>query len=74
MKLVTANKSSVVSFIINSFIDWNGNGISYENEEIILEFYDNVTSYSDSDDDCLTDLYEINYNITGCLDADSDDD
>ncbi len=74
VKIVSSEKSAVASFIINSFIDSNGNGISDEMEAMILEDYDNITAYSDSDDDGLTDLYEINYNISDYLDPDSDGD
>ncbi|MHA1932829.1 MAG: PKD domain-containing protein, partial [Promethearchaeota archaeon] len=39
VKVVSANMSSVSSFIINSIIDSNGNGISDESEAMILEYY-----------------------------------
>ncbi len=74
VEIITGNKSSVASFMINSVIDSNGNGISDEFEEMILEDYDNITAYSDTDDDGLTDMYELRYNITDYLDPDSDDD
>ncbi|MFX1477393.1 MAG: PKD domain-containing protein, partial [Promethearchaeota archaeon] len=74
VKVVSSNMSAVANFMINSFIDSNGNGISDEIEELILEFYDNVTSYSDADNDALTDVYELTYNNSDYLDPDSDDD
>ncbi|MFX1320378.1 MAG: LamG-like jellyroll fold domain-containing protein [Promethearchaeota archaeon] len=74
VKIVSSEKSAVASFIINSVIDSNGNGISNEMEAMILENYDNVTAYSDYDDDGLTDIYEISHNISDYSDPDTDDD
>ena len=74
VKIVSAEKSTVTTFLINSFIDDNGNGFSNEFEERLAETGENITAYSDADEDCLSDLYEIGISNTSYLDPDTDGD
>ena len=66
--------SNTATFIIVSTIDSNGNGFSDEFEAKLAENGENIYDYSDSDNDGLSDIYELSYNITYYLDPDSDGD
>ena len=64
----------IATFSINSFIDTNGNGISDEFERQLLIFGEEITSYSDVDNDGLIDLFEIGVSKTSYTDPDTDKD
>ncbi|MFX1487565.1 MAG: PKD domain-containing protein, partial [Promethearchaeota archaeon] len=72
--LASENKSAVACFLINSFIDSNGNGISDEFEARLLETNETLSSYSDTDDDGYTDLYETGVLNTNYTNPDTDGD
>lgn len=74
VKIVSGEKSTIATFLINSLIDDNGNGFSNEFEERLAETGENITAYSDADNDCLSDLYEIGISNTSYLDPDTDGD
>ena len=65
---------AIATFTINSFIDSNGNGISDEFERQLLIFGEDITTYSDADNDGLIDLFEIGVSKTDYMDEDTDDD
>ncbi|MFX1478122.1 MAG: PKD domain-containing protein, partial [Promethearchaeota archaeon] len=74
VKVVSAEKSMTSVFCINSFIDSNGNGFDDEFEARLLATNENISAFSDYDDDCYTDLYELAISNTSYLDPDSDGD
>jgi hypothetical protein len=65
---------NVASFTINTFIDSNYNGINDEFEERLYDLHENLTSYSDFDQDSLSDLYELAISNTSWQEADTDRD
>ncbi|MFX1295857.1 MAG: PKD domain-containing protein, partial [Promethearchaeota archaeon] len=69
-----SGKIGVSSFIINSFIDSNGNGLSDEFEEILKQTGEPIDDYTDSDNDGYTDLFELGMNVTDRFNPDSDGD
>ena len=74
VKLESDNKSAVTRFIIYSLLDTNGNAISDEFEERLLETNETLSSYSDADDDGFTDLYELYVLGTNYTNPDTDGD
>jgi len=61
-------------FYIYSVIDSNGNGFSDEFEQELTDNGENIYDYFDTDQDGISDLYEITHNKTDYLDPDTDKD
>ncbi len=66
--------TGVASFTVTAFIDSNSDGISDEFMARLLETNENLTTYTDSDEDYLTDLFEIGISNTSHLNYDTDGD